>query len=160
MTHNPGSRLGRLRELRRASWIAVFLVAWLGSQMFAQEPAWVTVKQLLRTPHEFDGKEVFVFGYFDGSRLFADYGAEQKRAGIAVDQIVFFNPGTRTSPAASIVGVSEPCELKNCYVKVIGTFRCQSVSGQSSCSGQLAHIVLFRRTSRSPATDPRPCGMH
>ena len=71
----------------------LLLLAAIPLKGLAEEPAAVTAKQLLTTPQKFNGKEVFVLGYFDGSRLFAGYrAAKQKRASVEVDQVVSSNP--------------------------------------------------------------------
>ena len=61
------------RHLIAAIVLALASEPWMAT---AQEPAWVTAKQLLATPQEFDGKRISVLGYYvdnfdDGSRLFA-----------------------------------------------------------------------------------------
>ena len=146
--------------MRSAILLAIILVSSGVVETRGEQPTQVTANQLLRTPQQFNDKKLFVTGYFvydaiKGGSLFADYwAAEHKGASISVNQSVFVNPGTPTNPPPPIPGVSDACELKNCYVKLIGTFCCQG----PAC--ELNHIVFFRKTKRSPKTECRPCGMY
>jgi len=141
--------------------IAMILVGSGPLNAFAEEPTWVTAKQLLRTPQEFDRRQVCVLGYFDGSSLFANYcAAKRKRASITVDPTTFLNPETFSNPAAPLPGISAACDLKMRYVRIIGTFQCRGGRSNGSCTGEITHIVYFRATRKSPDTKVRPCGMY
>ena len=71
----------------------LLLLAAIPLKGLAEEPPTVTAKQLLTTPQKFDGEEVFVLGYFDGSRLFARLPCGQAEpASVEVDQVVSSNP--------------------------------------------------------------------
>ena len=130
-------------------------------KILAEEPTWVTVKQLLRTPQEFDRKQICVLGYFDGSCLSANYcAAKQKRASITVDPTTFLNPETFSNPAAPLPGISAACDLKTRYVRIIGTFQYRGGRSNGSCTCEITHIVYFRATRKSPDTKVRPCGMY
>ena len=127
----------------------------------AQEPTWVTARQLLENPQEFDQKQICVLGYFDGSSLFANYcAAKQKRASITVDSTTFLNPETFSNQAAPLPSISPLCDLKTRYVRIIGTFQCRGGRSNGSCTGEITHIVYFRATRKSPDTKVRPCGMY
>ena len=151
-----------MKTFSRAS-ILLLLLVGVQSKAFGQEPPRVTSNQLLRAPQEFNHKEVLVTGYFvydamKGASLFANSReADHNGASIGVDQIVFFNPGmttTQSNAAPPNVGISDSCELKDCYVKLIGTFCCKG----GAC--ELNRIVLFRRIKRSEKTDSHPCAMY
>src|SRR5713226_8662424 len=78
----------------------------------AEEPTWVTAKQLLAMPTEFDGKRISVMGYCvdsfgDGSRVFvcpkAAKSSKGSRKNIWIDQTALVNPGWR-QPSKSDTG--------------------------------------------------------
>jgi hypothetical protein len=141
--------------------IAMILVGSGPLKALAEEPTWVTAKQLLRTPQEFDRKQICVLGYFDGSSLFANYSAaKQKRASITLDPTTFLNPETFTNPAAPLPGISAACDLKTRYVRIIGTFQYRGGRSSGSCTCKITHIVFFRATRKSKDTQSRPCGMY
>jgi|SRR5262245_28108287 len=145
----------------------ILIALWVASgalRTHAEEPTWVTARQLLRAPREFDRKQVCALGYFDGSRLFANFKAakdsKHTRLSLAVDQSTFINPETPSNPAAPIPGVSPACDLKNRYVRIIGTFQCGDYRSDKPCPCEITHIVYFRATRKSPDTKIRPCGMY
>jgi hypothetical protein len=127
----------------------------------ADEPTWVTAKQLLRTPQEFDQKQVCALGYFDGSSLFANYcAAKQKRASITIDPTTFLNPEMLGNAPAPLPGITAACDLKTRYVRIIGTFQYRGGRSNGSSTCEITHIVYFRATRKSPDTKVRPCGMY
>jgi hypothetical protein len=141
--------------------MAAFLVVWFGAQMSAEEPTWATARQLLRTPQEFDRKQICALGYFDGRSLFADYSAaKQKRASIRVDPTTFLNPETFSNQAAPLPSISPLCHLKTRYVRIIGTLQYRADCPGKACDSEITHIVYFRAMRKSRDTKFRPCGMY
>lgn len=154
---------------RSQSVVAIFLAlmfqqTWTSS---AAEPISVTVKELLTTPAQFDRKQVSVIGYYvntfkDGSCLFRDRAAaktsEINLKTIWIDLSIF-------SPPPPLVGISEPCELKDHYVRIVGTFRFRGVNLNrgfgfgESWSSEITNIINFRAVAKLPDST-NPCGMY
>jgi hypothetical protein len=143
----------------------VLTLTWQFASATVTEPIFVTIKQLLSSPTEFDGKQVSVIGYYvnsfeSGSHLFANAKTSKnsKGANLSVDQSVLFNPGTASNPAPPLIGISDVCELTKHYVRIIGTFRCREGNGRRKL--ELMNIMNFRVAFKSPDDPINPCGMY
>jgi len=108
-------------------------LASLSSALSASaEPVSTTAGDLLRAPTQFDGKRVFVIGYYVGSigesRLFAN-AEDATRVGndVWIDQSIWANP------AETLVGISDVGSLTKHYVQLIGTFRYRPTNMAGSC---------------------------
>ena len=149
--------------------VAIFL-ALLFQQtriLKADEPVAVNVSQLLAAPTEFDGKHVSVTGYYvnsfkSGSCLFTDRvsaKAHDNAKSIWVDETTFAFP-----PA--LIGISEVCELKDHYVRIVGIFRFRGHKLDRGFGlgelwpSEVTGIVNFR-VAHKTAEDPKnPCAMY
>jgi hypothetical protein len=143
----------------------VLTFTWQFASATAGEPISVTVKQLLSSPTEFDGKQVSVIGYYvnsfeTGSHLFANAKTSKNLNGanLSVDQSVLFNPGTALNPAPPLIGISDVCELTKHYVRIIGRFRCREGNGRRRL--ELMNIMNFRVAAITPDDPINPCGMY
>jgi hypothetical protein len=147
--------------MRSGIFIPVLLVVSGLMKTHAEEPTWATASQLLRTPQEFDRKQVCALGYFDGHSLFANCStAKTKRPSVTIDPTAFLNPEMLGYPAAPLPGITAACDLKTRYVRIIGTFQDRGGRSNGSCTCEITHIVYFRATRKSPDTKVRPCGMY
>lgn len=159
--HPPSSRM-------RQSLIVLAVAATLTGHLpsaAATEPIWVTVKQLLASSKELDGKRISVIGYYvnsfeSGSHLFANAKTSKnsKGADISIDESVLFNPGTVLNPAPPLPGVSAVCELTKHYVRITGTFH--STKANVLRRPEVTHIVNFRVARITPDDPFNPCGMY
>ena len=120
-------------------------LASLSSALSASaEPVSTTAGDLLRAPTQFDGKRVFVIGYYVGSfgqsRLFANEG-DATRVGndIWIDQSVWANPAEISG------GVSDVGSLTKHYVQLIGIFRYSPTNMGGSSA--ITNVTYFRRLS-------------
>jgi hypothetical protein len=120
-------------------------LASLSSALSASaEPVSTTAGDLLRAPTQFDGKRVFVIGYYVGSfgqsELFANEG-DATRVGndIWIDQSVWANPAEISG------GVSDVGSLTKHYVQLIGTFRYSPTNMGGSSA--ITNVTYFRRLS-------------
>jgi hypothetical protein len=120
-------------------------LASLSSALSASaEPLSTTAGDLLRAPTQFDGKRVFVIGYYVGSfgesRLFPN-AEDARRVGndIWIDQSVWANP------AEISVGISDAGSLTKHYVQLIGSFRYSPTNMGGSYA--ITNVTYFRRLS-------------
>ena len=144
---------------KRVSFIMISLehiiVPLLGLASFSSalsasaEPVSTTAGDLLRAPTQFDGKRVFVIGYYVGSsgqsRLFANAkDATDMASSIWVDQSVWANPA-ETIYDRVIIGVSDVGSLTKHYVQLIGTFQYSPTNMGGSSA--ITNVTYFRRLS-------------
>jgi hypothetical protein len=114
----------------RSCIVGILLVAVLLQRGMAQAIS-VTVPELLAAPAKYNGKRIFVEGYYIGgfaeSRLFTNFKSAANRQGrsnnIWIDQSIWANVA-EVRQERGIVGVSSLEDLTKHTVRLIGTFRC------------------------------------
>src|SRR5262249_2714100 len=110
--------------------VGILLMTVLLQRGVAQ-PISVTVPELLTAPEKYDGKKIFVGGYYIGgfaeSRLFDNRKSpahrQAKPTNIWIDQSIWANVA-EVRQEKGIVGISNGEDLTKHNVRLIGTFRC------------------------------------